>query len=253
MKTLNVCYPVIYWTLKVYNGFIFLCSLQMCGYFIPCYAAIFLHDAFNCCNGLCCRYSVCPTRWRRVCYRTNAVHELPSQLVHSLKWQTCITTLNFHSSMNFDGFHPFTPPPKADDRTLFFFGACCKRGPPSLHYYCAVVLHSCIVLPPVDLSSNYECHYCQLTRQWSCVSNFYRTSNIFIWLSHVCTISTNIKLSIFCLQIYYMFLKFLRITSDIPPSTCCTCWSLLWIRCFIRSIEWNFMCCFGGNFLTLQT
>jgi hypothetical protein len=35
-----------------------------------------------------------------------------------LQWQTCITILDFHLSMNFDGFHPFT--------TLFFFGACCK-------------------------------------------------------------------------------------------------------------------------------
>ena len=37
-----------------------------------------------------------------------------------------------------------------------------QAGPPSLHYYCAVVLHSCIVLPPVAHSSNHEYH-CQLT------------------------------------------------------------------------------------------
>jgi hypothetical protein len=30
----------------------------MCGYFIHCHAAIFLNDGFNCCNGLCCHYSV---------------------------------------------------------------------------------------------------------------------------------------------------------------------------------------------------
>jgi hypothetical protein len=41
--------------------------IQMCGYSIHCYAAIFLHDDFNCCNGL----SVCLTRSRRFCYRTN--------------------------------------------------------------------------------------------------------------------------------------------------------------------------------------
>ena len=40
-----------------------------------------------------------------------------------------------------------------------------QAGPPSLHYYCAVVLHSCIVLPPVDHSSNHAYHCCQLTRQ----------------------------------------------------------------------------------------
>jgi hypothetical protein len=57
----------------------------------------------------------------------NAVHELPSPLVHFLQWQICITILNFHSSTNFDGNHHFATL-KTDDRTLFFFGACCKRG-----------------------------------------------------------------------------------------------------------------------------
>ena len=46
-------------------------------------------------------------------------------------------------------------------------------------YYCVVVLHSCIVLPPVGHSSNHEYNCCQLTRQSSCVSNFYRTFNFF--------------------------------------------------------------------------
>ena len=58
--------------------------IQTCGYFIHCYATIFLHDYFNCCNDLWCHYSVCLTRSRRVCYRTNAVPELPSPLVHLL-------------------------------------------------------------------------------------------------------------------------------------------------------------------------
>ena len=31
-----------------------------------------------------------------------------------------------------------------------------QAGPPSLRYYCAVVSHSCIVLPPVGHSSNRE-------------------------------------------------------------------------------------------------
>jgi hypothetical protein len=60
-----------------------------------------------------------------------------------------------------------------------------QAGPPSLHYYCAVVLHSCIVLPPVGHSSNREYHCCQLKRQSSWVSKFYRTFKIFIWLSLV--------------------------------------------------------------------
>ena len=42
-----------------------LTHIQMCGYFIHCYMAIFLHDGFNCCNGLWCHYWVCLTRSRR--------------------------------------------------------------------------------------------------------------------------------------------------------------------------------------------
>jgi hypothetical protein len=54
-----------------------------------------------------------------------------------------------------------------------------QAGPSSLRYYCAVVLHSCIVLPPVGHSSNHEYHCCQRTRQSKCVSNFYRTFKVF--------------------------------------------------------------------------
>jgi len=42
-----------------------------------------------------------------------------------------------------------------------------------------------IVLPPVGHSSNHQYHCCQLTRQSSCGSNFYRTFKVFIWLSPV--------------------------------------------------------------------
>jgi len=38
-----------------------------------------------------------------------------------------------------------------------------QAGPPPLHYYCTIVLHSCIVLPPIGHSSNHEYHCCQLT------------------------------------------------------------------------------------------
>ena len=69
-------------------------------------------------------------------------------------------------------------------QTLFFL-VHVARGPPFLHYYCAVVLHSCIVLPPLGHSSNHEYHCCQLTRQSSYISNFYRTVKVFIWLSLV--------------------------------------------------------------------
>ena len=40
-----------------------------------------------------------------------------------------------------------------------------QAGSPSLHYYCTVVLHSCIVLPPVGHSSNHQYKCCQLTKQ----------------------------------------------------------------------------------------
>ena len=63
-------------------------------------------------------------------------------------------------------------------------------GPPSLHYYCAVALQSCIVLPPVGHSSNHEYHCCQSTWQSSCVSNFHRTFKVFIWLSLVWFMNT---------------------------------------------------------------
>ena len=60
-----------------------------------------------------------------------------------------------------------------------------QAGSSSLHHYCAVVLHSCIVLPPVGHSLNHQYHFCQFTRQSSCVPNFYRTFKVFIWLSFV--------------------------------------------------------------------
>ena len=40
-----------------------------------------------------------------------------------------------------------------------------------------------IALPPVGHSSNHQYHCVQLTRQSSCVSNFYRNFKFFIWLS----------------------------------------------------------------------
>jgi len=75
---------------------------------------------------------------------------------------------------------------KRGDRTLFFFWCMLQEWAPCLHYHCAVVLHSCIVLPAVGHSSKHEYHCCHLTRQLSCVSNFYRTFRVFHWLFLVC-------------------------------------------------------------------
>ena len=87
------------------------------------------------------------------------------------------------SSMNFDGFHPFTIKNGWQNAVLLW--CMLQAGPPSLHYYSAIVFHSCIVLPPVGHTSEHKYHCCQLTRQSSCVSNFYRTFKVFIWLSFV--------------------------------------------------------------------
>ena len=76
-----------------------------------------------------------------------------------------------------------------------------EAGPKTSHYYCAVVLHSCIVLPPVCHSSNHEYHCCQLTRQSNRVSNFYLTFKLFIWLSFVHSITRPLIHASFCVPI----------------------------------------------------
>jgi hypothetical protein len=91
--------------------------------------------------------------------------------------------LNFQSSMITIGFTPSLLKERTTDAVLLWYTL--QARPPYIHYYCAVVLHSCIILPPVSHSSNYEYHCCQLTRQSSCVSNFCRTFKVFIWLSLV--------------------------------------------------------------------
>jgi len=54
-EKLKYFYLVIYWTQKVYNDIMddtvwwSMTYTQMSGYFIHCYARIFLHDGFNCC------------------------------------------------------------------------------------------------------------------------------------------------------------------------------------------------------------
>ena len=91
------------------------------------------------------------------------------------------------------GFTPSLLKNRMTDAVLLW--CMLQAGPPFLHYYCAVVLHYCIVLPPVGHSSNHEYHWCQLTRQSSCVSNFYRTFKVFIWRSFVrcCYVSFHLR------------------------------------------------------------
>ena len=110
--------------------------------------------------------------------RTIAVHELPSPLVHLLYW----TFIRRWISMDFT---PSLPKKKGWQKAVLLW-CMFQAGPTSLHYYFAVVLRSCIVLPPVGHSSNHQYHYCQLTRQSNCVPNFYRTFKVLIWFSLLC-------------------------------------------------------------------
>ena len=150
--------------------------IQMCRYFIHCYAAIFLHDGFNYCNVLWCHYWVCLTGSRGVCYRTNGVHELPIPLAHFLQWQTWSPYWTFIRPWISMGFTPSLLNKRMTERCS---SLVLVTSGTATFYYCVVVLHSCIVLPPVGHSSNHEYNCCQLTRQSSCVSNFYRTFNFF--------------------------------------------------------------------------
>jgi hypothetical protein len=81
------------------------------------------------------------------------------------------------------GFTPSLLKKRMTERSSFW--CMIQAGPASLNYYFAVVLHSCIILPPVGHSSYHEYHYCHLTRQTSCVLNFYCTFKVFIWISLV--------------------------------------------------------------------
>jgi len=131
--------------------------IQMCSYFIHCYAAIFLHDGFSCCSGLWCHYSVCLTRSRRL----TELMPFMNFLVHSY---TCCSDRHaspywtFIRSWISMGFTPSLLKKVWQNAVLLW--CMLQAGPPSLHYNCAIVLHSCIVLPLVGHSSNHEYHCC---------------------------------------------------------------------------------------------
>ena len=79
-----------------------------------------------------------------------------------------MTDMHHHTELSFVDEFRWVPPFHYlkngwEDAVLLW--CMLQAGPPSLHYYCAVVLHSCIVLPPVSHSSNHEYHCWQLTRQ----------------------------------------------------------------------------------------
>jgi len=158
--------------------------IQMCGYFMHCYMAIFLHDGFNCCNALWCHYSVCLTWSKRVCYRTK-----PFRLTsYSICTLAVVTDMHHRTELPFIDEFQFVSPlhfVKNEWQNAVPLWCMLQVGPPSLHYCCAVMLHSSIVLPPVGHSSNHEYHCCQLRGQSSSVSNFYHTFKVFIWLTFI--------------------------------------------------------------------
>jgi len=152
----------------------FFCVVFIACYFIHCYEAIFLHDGFNCCNALWCHYSVC---------LTGVEESLLQNWCRSwTSWSTrtlaVVTDMHHHTELSFVNEFRWVSPfhyLNSGWQNAVFLWCTLQAKPPFLHCYCAVVFHSCIVLPPVGHPSNYEYHCCQLKRQSSCVSNFYCT------------------------------------------------------------------------------
>ena len=101
--------------------------IQMCGYFIYCYAAVFLHDGFNRCNTLWCHHSVCLTG------PVQSVTELMPFMKSPVHRYTCCSDRHASPYWTFIGRWislVFTPSllKKTDDKKLFLCGAWYKRG-----------------------------------------------------------------------------------------------------------------------------
>ena len=159
--------------------------IQMCRCFIHCYAVIFLHASST---------AAMPSDVTTRCAwpgRGESVTELMpfmSFLVYSYTycsdrhaspyWTLIVVELRWVSPLHYL---------KNGWQNAVLLWCMLQVELPSLHYYCAVVLHSCIILPPGGRFSSQEYHCCQLMRQSSCVLNFYRTFKVFIWLSLMVT------------------------------------------------------------------
>jgi len=175
MKTLSIFYLIIYGTQKVHSDFIFLCSL---------------HDPWP----ISRRAAISFTVMRRFSFMMTSTAAMPSDVTTWCAWPgrgESVTELmpfmNFlvHSYTCCSDRHTspywtvirwwismgFTPSllKKNGWQNAVLLWCMLQAGPPSLHYYFAVMLHSCIILPPVGHSSNHQYHCCQLTRQLSCV------------------------------------------------------------------------------------
>ena len=151
--------------------------IEICDYFIHCYAAIFLHDGFNCAmsSGVTTRCA-----WPG---RGESVTELMLFMNFLVHPYTCCSDRHASPYWTFIrrwismGFTPSLLKKRNRWQNAVLFWCMLQVGPPSLHYYCTVVLHFCIVLPTECHFSNHEYHCCQLKRKASCVSNFYLTLN----------------------------------------------------------------------------
>jgi len=119
--------------------------LQMCSYFIHCYAAIFLHDVFNCCmpSGVTTRCA-----WPG---RGQSVTELMPFINFPVHSYTCCSDRHASPYWTFIrrwismGFTPVSP--------LFFFDACCKRG---RHIYITTAPSCCIPASYCHLSATLQ-------------------------------------------------------------------------------------------------
>jgi hypothetical protein len=151
----------------------------MCDYFIHRCAAIFLHDGFNCCNGLWCHYSVCLTRSRRVCYRTNAIHELLSPLYTCCSDRHAPPYWTFIRWWILMGYAPSLLKNRWQNTSSLVHAASGAAIFTLLLHHCVAFLHRTATC--WSLFKPYHC--CQLTRQLSCVLNFYHTFKVLIWLS----------------------------------------------------------------------
>jgi len=179
MKTLNIFYLVIYWKQKVYNDFMddMVCwsmiHTQMCGYFIHCYAAVFLHDGFDCCN------ASGVTIWCAWPGRGESVTELmpfTNFLVHAY---TCCS--NRHASPSWTlicrwilmGFTP--------SLLKKWMTECCSS---LVHVASGAVIFTLLLHHRVAfLHHNVTCR--PLFKQWVPLSSTYKTSELcFEFLSH---------------------------------------------------------------------
>jgi hypothetical protein len=115
---------------------------------------------------------------------------------YSIRTLAVMTDMHHHTELPFiNEFLWISPLHLIKNKWQYAVPLCCmlQVGQPSLHYCCAVMLRSSIILPPVSHSSNHEYHCCQLKEQLSSVSNFYHTFKVFIWLCLISSYSSDIE------------------------------------------------------------